>query len=120
MGAGTDDPELHVLRVFCASDGSWGNPLGVFLNGGAIDESHRQALAHELAVSRTALEDLLTVGRVDGLVIGVVELLLVHVEPHARSFLARLRLRLGRCDFRRHCGNTGRTPARSMRRVASS
>ena len=30
-------PELHVLRVFCAEGGGGGNPLGVFLDGAAID-----------------------------------------------------------------------------------
>jgi len=27
-------PTLHVLRVFVRDDGSGGNPLGVFLDGG--------------------------------------------------------------------------------------
>ena len=29
-------PRLHLLRVFCAADGSGGNPLGVFLDGAEV------------------------------------------------------------------------------------
>jgi predicted PhzF superfamily epimerase YddE/YHI9 len=61
VSAGTGDPELHVLRVFCAPDGSGGNPLGVFLDGGAIEDSRRQALANELGFAETAfVEDTAT------------------------------------------------------------
>ena len=35
MGA-REHPGLTVVRVFCAADGSGGNPLGVFLDGGAM------------------------------------------------------------------------------------
>ena len=45
--------ELHVLRVFCAEDGSGGNPLGVFLDGSEIAEAERQAVAAELGYSET-------------------------------------------------------------------
>lgn len=45
--------ELHVLRVFCAEDGEWGNPLGVFLDGGEVPEERRQAVAAELGFSET-------------------------------------------------------------------
>jgi predicted PhzF superfamily epimerase YddE/YHI9 len=48
---------LHVLRVFCAEDGSGGNPLGVFLDGGAIAEGSRQAVAHELGFAETVFVD---------------------------------------------------------------
>jgi predicted PhzF superfamily epimerase YddE/YHI9 len=44
---------LHVLRVFCAEDGSWGNPLGVFLDGSEVPEGRRQAVAVELGYSET-------------------------------------------------------------------
>jgi predicted PhzF superfamily epimerase YddE/YHI9 len=48
---------LHVLRVFCAADGAWGNPLGVFLGGGEVPEERRQAVAHELGFSETVFVD---------------------------------------------------------------
>jgi predicted PhzF superfamily epimerase YddE/YHI9 len=54
--AGSTTP-LHVLRVFCAEDGSGGNPLGVFLDGGAIAEGSRQAVAHELGFAETLFVD---------------------------------------------------------------
>ena len=44
---------LHVLRVFCAEDGSGGNPLGVFLDGAEVPEGRRQAVAAELGLSET-------------------------------------------------------------------
>jgi predicted PhzF superfamily epimerase YddE/YHI9 len=49
--------ELHVLRVFCAPDGSGGNPLGVFLNGGEVPEGTRQAVAAELGFAETVFVD---------------------------------------------------------------
>ena len=48
---------LHVLRVFTAADGGWGNPLGVFLDGGEVPEGRRQAVAHELGFSETVFVD---------------------------------------------------------------
>jgi predicted PhzF superfamily epimerase YddE/YHI9 len=45
--------ELHVLRVFCAEDGTGGNPLGVFLDGSGVPEAERQAVAAELGYSET-------------------------------------------------------------------
>lgn len=48
---------LHVLRVFVGPDGSNGNPLGVFLDGGAIAPSERQAVAAELGFSETVFVD---------------------------------------------------------------
>ena len=49
---------LHVLRVFCAPDGSGGNPLGVYLEGGEIpDAGDRQAIAAELGFSETVFVD---------------------------------------------------------------
>jgi predicted PhzF superfamily epimerase YddE/YHI9 len=50
-------PRLHVLRVFCAEGGGGGNPLGVFLDGAAIDGARRQAVAHELGYSETVFVD---------------------------------------------------------------
>ena len=40
-----------------------------------------EALANDLAVADAALEDVIAIGRIDELIVGVVELLLVHVEP---------------------------------------
>jgi predicted PhzF superfamily epimerase YddE/YHI9 len=48
---------LHVLRVFCAADGSGGNPLGVFLDGADVPERERQAVAHELGFAETVFVD---------------------------------------------------------------
>jgi predicted PhzF superfamily epimerase YddE/YHI9 len=45
--------ELHVLRVFVAPDGTGGNPLGVFLDGAAVPEDRRQAVAADLGFSET-------------------------------------------------------------------
>ena len=50
-------PELHVLRVFVNEDGEWGNPLGVFLDGGEVPEAERQAVAAELGFSETVFVD---------------------------------------------------------------
>lgn len=52
-GAGT----LHVLRVFCAPDGSGGNPLGVFLEGAEVPEGERQAVARDLGYAETVFVD---------------------------------------------------------------
>ena len=49
--------ELHVLRVFCGDDGSAGNPLGVFLDGGSVPEADRQAVAADLGFSETVFVD---------------------------------------------------------------
>jgi predicted PhzF superfamily epimerase YddE/YHI9 len=49
--------ELTVLRVFCASDGSGGNPLGVFLHGDQVPESERQAVAADLGFAETVFID---------------------------------------------------------------
>jgi predicted PhzF superfamily epimerase YddE/YHI9 len=49
--------ELHVLRVFCAPEGGGGNPLGVFLEGGAVTERDRQPIATELGFPETVFVD---------------------------------------------------------------
>jgi predicted PhzF superfamily epimerase YddE/YHI9 len=49
--------ELHVLRVFTGDDGSWGNPLGVFLDGGSVPGAERQAVATDLGFSETVFVD---------------------------------------------------------------
>jgi predicted PhzF superfamily epimerase YddE/YHI9 len=48
---------LHVLRVFTDEAGAWGNPLGVFLDGGDVPAQRRQAVAAELGYSETVFVD---------------------------------------------------------------
>jgi predicted PhzF superfamily epimerase YddE/YHI9 len=48
---------LHILRVFCAEDGSGGNPLGVFLDGAAVPPKRRQEVAADLGLSETVFVD---------------------------------------------------------------
>ena len=50
-------PTLHLLRVFCAQDGSGGNPLGVFLDGAEVPEERRQDVAADLGLSETVFVD---------------------------------------------------------------
>jgi len=56
-------PALHVLRVFVNEDGEWGNPLGVFLDGGQAPETERQRVAAELGFSETVFVDDRATGR---------------------------------------------------------
>jgi predicted PhzF superfamily epimerase YddE/YHI9 len=44
---------LHVLKVFVGENGAGGNPLGVFLEGGEVQEEARQRVAAELGFSET-------------------------------------------------------------------
>lgn len=48
---------LHILRVFTAEDESWGNPLGVFLDGAEVPEGRRQEVAADLGYSETVFVD---------------------------------------------------------------
>jgi predicted PhzF superfamily epimerase YddE/YHI9 len=48
---------LDILRVFCAEDGTGGNPLGVFLNGHEVPEDRRQGIARDLGFSETVFVD---------------------------------------------------------------
>ena len=48
---------LHLLRVFCADDGSGGNPLGVFLDGAEVPPEQRQAVAADLGLSEIVFVD---------------------------------------------------------------
>src|SRR5687767_2199508 len=52
-----DMPQLHLLRVFCADDGSGGNALGVFLHGADVPPERRQAVAADLGLSETVFVD---------------------------------------------------------------
>jgi predicted PhzF superfamily epimerase YddE/YHI9 len=56
--------ELHVLRVFVAPGGTGGNPLGVFLDGAAVPEGRRQAVAGDLGFSETVFVEDPATGRV--------------------------------------------------------
>jgi predicted PhzF superfamily epimerase YddE/YHI9 len=53
----SDTARLDVLRVFCGEDGSGGNPLGVFLDGSAVPEARRQAIARDLGFAETVFVD---------------------------------------------------------------
>lgn len=55
---------LHTLRVFVGPDGTGGNPLGVFLDGTAIDDERRQAVAADVGFSETVFVDDAAEGRV--------------------------------------------------------
>jgi predicted PhzF superfamily epimerase YddE/YHI9 len=57
-------PELHVLRVFCDAEWSFGNPLGVFLDGAEVPEERRQGVATELGFSETVFVDDAAAGRI--------------------------------------------------------
>jgi predicted PhzF superfamily epimerase YddE/YHI9 len=48
---------LHILRVFVGEDGSHGNPLGVFLDGGEVPSGERLRVAAELGFSETVFVD---------------------------------------------------------------
>ena len=50
-------PDLHLLRVFCADDGSEGNALGVFLDGAELPPERRQAVAADLGLSEIVFVD---------------------------------------------------------------
>jgi predicted PhzF superfamily epimerase YddE/YHI9 len=50
-------PQLHLMRVFCAEDGSGGNPLAVFPDGADVPPGRRQAVAADLALSETVFVD---------------------------------------------------------------
>jgi len=50
-------PELHVLRVFCDSAWSHGNPLGVFLEPPPLEDADRQRIAADLGFAETVFVD---------------------------------------------------------------
>jgi predicted PhzF superfamily epimerase YddE/YHI9 len=53
----------QLVNVFTAEDGSFGNALGVFLDGAAVAEPERQAVAAELGYSETVFVDDAATGR---------------------------------------------------------
>ena len=58
------DVAVTVLRVFCGPGGQHGNPLGVVLDGPAVPEDDRQAIARMLNYSETVFVDDAETGRV--------------------------------------------------------
>ena len=56
--------ELHVLRVFCDAEWSFGNRLGVFLDGAEVPAERRQEVAAELGFSETVFVDDAAEGRI--------------------------------------------------------
>lgn len=50
-------PSYHLLNVFTGEDGSFGNPLGVFLNGDRVTAADRQRVAADLGYSETVFID---------------------------------------------------------------
>jgi predicted PhzF superfamily epimerase YddE/YHI9 len=58
------DVEVVVLRVFCGDAGGGGNRLGVVLDGPAVAEDDRQALARMLGYAETVFVDDPATGRV--------------------------------------------------------
>jgi predicted PhzF superfamily epimerase YddE/YHI9 len=63
VGGAREHPGLEIVRVFCAEDGTGGNPLGVFLDGAAVPEDYRQPIAAELNFSETVFVDDPNTGR---------------------------------------------------------
>ena len=57
-------PYYRLVNVFTAEDGSFGNPLGVFVDGGVIAAEDRQRVAHELGYSETVFVDDAVSGRI--------------------------------------------------------
>lgn len=58
------DVEVIVLRVFCDAGGGGGNRLGVVIDGPAVAEDDRQALARALGYAETVFVDDAASGRV--------------------------------------------------------
>ena len=50
-------PSYHLLNVFTDESGAHGNPLGVFLDGGAAAPDQRQRVAADLGYSETVFVD---------------------------------------------------------------
>jgi len=50
-------PSYHLLNVFTDESGAHGNPLGVFLDGGAAASDQRQRVAADLGYSETVFVD---------------------------------------------------------------
>jgi predicted PhzF superfamily epimerase YddE/YHI9 len=58
------DVQVSVLRVFCGEGGHGGNPLGVVVDGPAVPEDDRQALARILGYAETVFVDDPETGRI--------------------------------------------------------
>ena len=107
--------ELHVLRVFCDAEWSFGNPLGVFLDGAEVPEERRQDVAAELGFSETVFVDDAAEGRIRIFTPGVRARL--RRAPERRHRLAArqgARAGRGRCarpPARSRCGSTAAGPS---------
>ncbi len=62
--AAAPEIEVRVPRVFCGPGGSFGNPLGVVLDGPSVPAGDRQALARHLGYSETVFVDDAARGRI--------------------------------------------------------
>ena len=56
--------EVRVPRVFCGPGGTFGNPLGIVLDGLSVPVGDRQALARHLGYSETVFVDDARAGRI--------------------------------------------------------
>ena len=66
--------------------------IELFMLAGAVgDALRRKSFQHRLAGGGAALGEQRLIGRVDRLIVSVVELLLIHVEPDERAFDAGCR-----------------------------
>ena len=121
-------PRLHLLRVFCGNDGSGGNPLAVFLDGGEVpDAGERQAIAADLGLSETVFVDdaergelriftpTVELGFAGHPTVGTAWLL-----RHERGPVAALRRRRGRSGFATRPSAPSSAPGRSGARSSTS
>jgi PhzF family phenazine biosynthesis protein len=92
---------LHVLRVFTAADGEWGNPLGVFLDGAEVPGERRQSVATELGYSETVFVDDAASGAMRIFTPGIELEFAGHPTVGTAWLLARDRGQSRRCSRRR-------------------
>src|SRR4051812_46955468 len=80
-----------------------------------------QPCPHTLAVGGVALHDLLQVGCIDTLIVGGIELRLIHIEPDPRSLDPRRLLHRRRllAKSKSTCGKNGTGRACSKKRTSS-
>lgn len=107
------DVRVSVLRVFCAPDGSYGNPLGVVLDGSSVEGDDRQAFARYLGYPETVFIDDPQRGRIQIFTPEVELLFAGHPSVGSAWLLAEegysvesLRPPAGRCPVRRNSEGT--------------